>query len=96
MPLALKTLQEVSVELGIPEAELKALVQLQKIRGMMKRGKLVFAPDEIAKIKRQRKSLPESAKETVAPPIVPKPSVPPKPPPPRTPPRRFPSRPTDL
>ena len=53
MPLALKTLQEVSMELGIPEAELKALVQMQKIRGMMKRGKLVFAPDEIAKINKQ-------------------------------------------
>jgi hypothetical protein len=36
MPLLLKTLQEVSAELGIPEVELKALVQMQKIRGMMK------------------------------------------------------------
>ncbi len=95
MPLQLKTLQEVSVELGIPEPEIKAMVQLQKVRGMMKKGRLLFAPDEIAKIKRQRKSLPDSAKETIAPPPVqpPKPAAP-KVAPPR-PARKFPPRPTD-
>ncbi len=61
MPLQMKTLSEASIELGMPEAEIRTLVNLGKVRSVMKRGKLTFAPDEIAKIKRLRKSLPESA-----------------------------------
>lgn len=92
MPLPLKTLSEVSAELGIPEAEIKAMVQMGKIRGLLKKGKLSFAPDEIAKIKRQRKSLPESAVSATAakikPPTTPQPSIKPMPPK-KAPPRRF-------
>ena len=61
MPLPMKTLSEASMELGIPESEIRTLVDLKKVRAVLKRGKLTFAPDEIAKIKRLRKSLPESA-----------------------------------
>ena len=96
MPLILKTLQEAAAELGIPEAEIKALVDLRKVRAVLKKGHLRFAPDEIAKIKRLRKSLPESATRTSAAqtatqqaasqvkPAVPKPAVP-RPVPPRRP-----------
>ena len=94
MPLQFKTLAEVSAELGIPETEIKTMVDLGKIRGMLKKGKLSFAPDEVAKIKRQRKSLPESAAAATAakiikPPTAPQPSI--KPVPPKRPPpsRRF-------
>jgi hypothetical protein len=61
MPLAMKTLQEASRELGIPEAEIKAMADMKKVRAIIKRGSYLFAPDEIAKIKRLRRSLPESA-----------------------------------
>ncbi|MFM8217901.1 MAG: hypothetical protein ACKOJF_03160, partial [Planctomycetaceae bacterium] len=84
MPLPMKTLREVSAELGIPEAEIRTMLQLQKVRGVMRRGQLMFAPDEIARIKRQRKTLPESAREAPPAPIAPKPSIPPKAPPPPT------------
>lgn len=101
MPLPLKTLQEVSAELGIPEAELKAMVQLQKIKGMLKKGRLFFAPDEIAKIKRLRKTIPDSVKESTPAPTATQPKgTPPKVSPPKAPPprpaRKFPPRPTDL
>ncbi|HTI51587.1 MAG TPA: hypothetical protein VL475_11570, partial [Planctomycetaceae bacterium] len=84
MPLMLKTLQEVSAELGMPEAEIKTLVSLNKIHAFFKKGKMAFAPDEIAKIKRQRKSLPESAIRSSLAELAaqPKPQ-PPKSPPPR-------------
>jgi hypothetical protein len=61
MPLPLKTLREVSARLGMPEAEIRALVQMNKVRAVLKKTGLMFAPDEIGKIERQRKSLPESA-----------------------------------
>jgi hypothetical protein len=92
MPLPMKTLQEAAIELGMPEAEIKTLVNLGKVRAIMKRGRLFFAPDEVAKIKRLRKTIPESAKPTenvpVAPPkpVTPKPAPPPRRPPPQ---RRF-------
>jgi hypothetical protein len=93
MPLPMKTLSEASAELGMPEAEIRTLVSLGKVRAVMKRGKLTFAPDEIAKIKRLRKSLPESAiksslAETAAQakPAPVKPAAPPRRPPPS---RRF-------
>ncbi|MBS0262727.1 MAG: hypothetical protein JSS02_12305 [Planctomycetes bacterium] len=93
MPLPMKTLQEAAAELGMPEREIKAMVDLGKVRAVMKRGKLYFAPDELAKIKRLRKTIPESAKPAEAPaPPPPKPAAPPRPaPPPRRPPppRRF-------
>ena len=91
MPLPLKTLQEASVELGIPEAEIRTMVDLRKVRAVFKRGKLVFAPDELAKIKRLRKTLLESVVKSSAnevasqaKPLV----VAPKPPPRRPPPSR--------
>lgn len=63
MPLPMKTLREASAELGIPENEIRAMVDLGKVRAVMKKGGLALAPDEIAKLIRQRKSLPESAKK---------------------------------
>jgi hypothetical protein len=93
MPLPLKSLPETSIELGIPEAEIRSLVQMNKVRAVMKKGKLYFAPDEIAKIKRQRKSLPESAiklsaAEVAAQPKPVGPSIPKHQPPRRPPPSR--------
>jgi hypothetical protein len=92
MPLPMKSLQEAAIELGMPEKEIKTLVDLRKIRAIMKRGKLFFAPDELAKIKRLRKTIPESAKSTEDVPVAPPKPAPPRPaPPPRRPPpnRRF-------
>lgn len=63
MPLPMKSLRQAAAELGIPEAEIKAMVDLKKVRAVMKKGVPTFAPDEIAKIIRQRKTLPESAKK---------------------------------
>ena len=63
MPLLMKTLREASAELGIPEIEIRAMVDLGKVRAVMKKGGLALAPDEIAKIIRLRKTLPESAKK---------------------------------
>jgi hypothetical protein len=84
----LKTLREASVELGIPESEIKVMVDLKKVRAVLKKGKLVFAPDELAKIKRLRKTLPESVIKTStaevlsqAPPTLPKKAPPPRRPP---------------
>jgi hypothetical protein len=91
MPLQMKTLSEASQELGMPESEIRTLVDLRKVRAVMKRGKLTFAPDELAKIKRLRKSLPESAvKMSAAEMAAQAKPVPPAPPPKRPPPsRRF-------
>lgn len=92
MPLPMKTLQEAAIELGMPETEIKTLVNLGKVRAIMKRGRLFFAPDEVAKMKRLRKTIPESAKPTENVPVAPpKPAVPKPAPPPRRPPpnRRF-------
>ena len=90
MPLPLKTLREVSARLGMPEAEIRALVQMSKVRAVLKKQGLMFAPDEIAKIERQRKSLPESAIkaspiETAAPPPAAKKAPPPRKPTPKIP-----------
>jgi hypothetical protein len=89
MPLQMKTLSEASAELGMPESEIKTLVDLHKVRAVMKKGKLLFAPDELAKIKRLRKSLPESAIKSSAAemaaqikPAAVKPAAPPRRPPP--------------
>ena len=89
MALQMKTLSEASAELGMPESEIKTLVDLHKVRAVMKKGKLLFAPDELAKIKRLRKSLPESAIKSSAAEMVAqakpapvKPAAPPRRPPP--------------
>lgn len=84
MPLPMKTLREASVELGMPEAEIKTLVDLGKIRAVRKRSLLTFAPDELAKIKRLRKTLPESAIKSSSAAVASqaKPPVPKKAPPP--------------
>jgi hypothetical protein len=43
----------------------------------MKKGKMAFAPDEVAKIKRLRKTIPESARSSAeTPAAAPKPAVP--------------------
>ena len=85
MPLQLKTLREVSAQLGMPEAEIRTLVNLNKIRAVFKKSSLMFAPDEIAKIQRQRRTLPESSIKSniTATPTQPKPAPPKKAPPPR-------------
>ena len=44
MPLLMKTLQEAAIELGMPESEIKTMVDLRKVRAVMKRGRLYFAP----------------------------------------------------
>lgn len=61
MPLPMKTLREVAAELGMSEAEIRTLVDLRKVRAVIKRGVMTFAPDEIARMKRERKTIPESA-----------------------------------
>ena len=87
----MKPLREVAVELGMPEAEIKAMVDLRKVRALMKKGKIYFAPDEIAKIKRLRKTIPESAKPAVETIPQPAPAIAPRRPPTGRPqpPRRF-------
>lgn len=84
MPLVMKTLREAAAELGMSEAELRALVDMKKVRAVLKKGIPTFAPDEIARMKRQRKTVPESAAK--APPPTPvKPAPVKKAPPPRRP-----------
>ena len=92
MPLAMKTLREAAAELGIPEAELKAMVDMRKVRAILKRGQTLIAPDELTKLRRLRKTVPESAKPVVAAtpatpavpkPVPAKPFVPKRPPPSR-------------
>jgi hypothetical protein len=83
MPLPMKTLREVSMQLGMSESEIRTLVNLNKVRAIFKKSSLMFAPDEIAKIERQRRTLPESAiKSNVVQPVAqPKPATPKKAPP---------------
>jgi hypothetical protein len=78
MPLPTKTLREVAAELGMPEAEIRAMIDMGKIRAVFKKGTHVIAPDEIIKIKRERKTLPESSQKSapaVSPPPIAKPAV---------------------
>lgn len=63
MPLPMKTASEASALLGIPEKELRAMIDLGKIRAVMRNGVPRIAPDEIAKLAKQRKTLPESGKK---------------------------------
>jgi hypothetical protein len=66
MPLPMKTLQEAAAELGMPESEIRTMVDLRKIRAVLKKGKMTFAPDELAKLRRLRKTVPESAQKSSA------------------------------
>ena len=68
MPLPTKTLREAAVELGMPEQEIRALIQMNKIRAVFKKGTFHIAPDEMGKLKRERKTLPESAVKSSPPP----------------------------
>jgi hypothetical protein len=89
VPLPMKSLKEVAAELGMPEAEIRVLVHSQKIRAVMKKGVLSVPPDEIARMKRLRKTSQDSAR-TAEPAAPPKPApgkvapstqrLPPKPP----------------
>ncbi len=63
MPLPMKTLREAAAQLGLPEAAIRALVDMGKVRAVMKQGLPTFAPDELAKMVKQRKTLPESMKK---------------------------------
>ena len=63
MPLPMKTVREASALLGIPEKEIKAMIDMGKVRAVMKSGVPRIAPDEIAKLMKQRKTLPESGKK---------------------------------
>lgn len=77
MPLPMKTLKEVAIELGMPEREIRMMVDSRKVRAVWKQSQLTMAPDEIAKLRRLRKSLPESA-------LPPASAIPKAPPPPVT------------
>jgi hypothetical protein len=74
MPLPMKTLREVAAEVGIPEAELRVMVDSKKVRAFMRQGQLTIAPDEIAKMKRLRKTLQDSARTSA--PATPPPAKP--------------------
>lgn len=101
MPLPTKTLREVSAEFGIPEAEIRAMIDLGKIRAVFRKGTFLIAPDELVKLRRERKTLPDSAvkssphpapiaKPAAAKPGQPKPGQPtPGQPKPGQPPRSF-------
>jgi|GEM_PF-795940 len=75
MPLTMKTLKQVSAELGIPEKEIKAMVDMRKIRAIWKQSQLVIAPDEIARIRKMRKTIPESVQPAIPAPAT-KPATP--------------------
>ena len=72
MPLPMKTLREAAAELGMPDSEVKAMIDMGKIRAVWRAGKLNLAPDEIAKLRRLRKTLPESEQRS-SPPAKPAP-----------------------
>ncbi len=84
MPLPTKTLREVANEFGIPENEIRAMIDMGKIRAVFKKGTFHIAPDEMIKIRRQRKTLPESAVKS--PPVASAPIAKPGPPKKKTPP----------
>ncbi|MFM9959765.1 MAG: hypothetical protein ACKV2Q_00900 [Planctomycetaceae bacterium] len=63
MPLPMKTAREASALLGIPENEIRAMIDMGKVRAVMKNGVPRIAPDEISKLAKQRKTLPESGKK---------------------------------
>jgi hypothetical protein len=85
MPLPLKTLREVSIQLGISESEIRSLIDLKKVRAVLKKTGWMFAPDEIASIARQRRTAPDTVVKSnlTATPSPAKPAPPKKPSPPR-------------
>ncbi len=78
MPLPMKTLREAAAELGMPDTEVRAMIDMGKIRAVWRKGQLNLAPDEIAKLRRLRKTLPESEQRgaTPAKPAPAKPATP--------------------
>ena len=70
MPLPMKTLKEVSAELGIPEREIRAMVDMKKIRAVWRKNQLMVAPDELGRIRKMRKTIPESVQPAT--PAIPK------------------------
>lgn len=86
MPLPTKTLREVAAEFGIPENEIRALIDLGKIRAVFRKGTFLIAPDEIVKLRRERKTLPDSSVKSSPPPA---PIAKPQPPKQGQPPRMF-------
>lgn len=88
----MKTMREVAAELGMPEKEIRVMIDMRKIRAVWKQNKLMIAPDEIVKLRRLRKTLPESAQgSTPAPPKAPPASAAAKKVPPVKPPAARPS-----
>lgn len=81
MPLPTKTLKEAAAELGIAEAELRAMIDLGKVRAVFRKGTHHIAPDEIQKLRRLRKTIPESSNKAPPPPVTPPKKTPPKRPP---------------
>jgi hypothetical protein len=77
MPLPMRTLREAAAELGIPESELRVMVESKKIRASMRKGSLCIAPDELAKIRKLRKTTYDTAYSQKAPkPVTPPPKTP--------------------
>jgi hypothetical protein len=72
----MKTLREAAAELGMSEVELRTLIDLHKVRAIWKKGQLAIAPDEIARLRRQRKTLESALRPGATPPAPPKPAVP--------------------
>lgn len=70
MPLPMKTIREAAAQLGMPENEIKAMIDLKKIRAVLKNGVATIAPDEMGRLQRMRKTLPPSAQPTVPKPAV--------------------------
>jgi hypothetical protein len=68
MPLPMKSVHETATELGMPESEIRALIHMNKIRAVMRKGQLAVAPDEIAKLKRLRKTLQDNGGTGAKPP----------------------------
>ncbi|MDZ4684659.1 MAG: hypothetical protein SH850_06170 [Planctomycetaceae bacterium] len=85
MPLPMMTLREAAAELSVPEAELRVMIESKKIRASMRKGSLCIAPDELAKIRKLRKTTYDTAYSQKAPkPVMtPKTTAPPKTIPPR-------------
>ena len=76
MPLPMKTLREAAAELGMPDNEVKAMIDMGKIRAVWRKGQLSLAPDEIAKLRRLRKTLPESEQRSSSSTAAPAPKSP--------------------
>ncbi|GIX05155.1 MAG: hypothetical protein KatS3mg114_1024 [Planctomycetaceae bacterium] len=56
MPLPMKTVREAAAELGMSETELRLMIDAHKVRAVLRKGQLTIAPDEIARLRRLRKT----------------------------------------